>query len=29
VTGIASAAVSYYLFGVLLNVPLPHGFLFD
>ena len=23
VTGIASAAVSYYLFGVLLNVPLP------
>jgi hypothetical protein len=29
VTGVASAAVSYYLFGVLLNVPLPHGFLFD
>jgi hypothetical protein len=29
VTGIASAVVSYYLFGVLLNVPLPHGFLFD
>jgi hypothetical protein len=29
VTGIASAAVSYYLFGVLLSVPLPHGFLFD
>lgn len=29
VTGIASAAVSYYVFGVLLSVPLPHGFLFD
>lgn len=29
VTGVASAVVSYYLFGVLLNVPLPHGFLFD
>ena len=29
VTGVASAAVSYYVFGVLLNVPLPHGFLFD
>lgn len=29
VTGVASAAVSYYLFGVLLDVPLPRGFLFD
>jgi putative tricarboxylic transport membrane protein len=29
VTGVASAAVSYYVFGVLLNVPLPHGVLFD
>ena len=29
VTGVASAAVSYYLFGVLLNVPLPRGFLLD
>jgi hypothetical protein len=28
-TGVASAAVSYYLFGVLLDVPLPRGFLFD
>jgi hypothetical protein len=29
VTGLASAAVSYYLFGVLLGVPLPRGFLLD
>ncbi|MGH7323637.1 MAG: tripartite tricarboxylate transporter TctB family protein [Candidatus Rokuibacteriota bacterium] len=29
VIGLASAAVSYYLFGVLLSVPLPRGVLFD
>jgi len=29
VTGLASAAVSYYLFGVLLSVPLPRGVLLD
>ena len=29
VTGLASAAVSYYLFGVLLSVPLPRGILLD
>ena len=29
VTGLASAAVSYYLFGVLLGVPLPRGLLLD
>jgi hypothetical protein len=29
VTGVASAAVSYYVFGALLDVPLPRGFLFD
>ena len=29
VTGVASAAVSYYLFGVLLDVPLPRGLLLD
>jgi putative tricarboxylic transport membrane protein len=29
VTGVASAAVSYYVFGVLLNVPLPRGILLD
>lgn len=29
VIGVASAAVSYYLFGVLLSVPLPRGILLD
>jgi hypothetical protein len=29
VTGLASAALSYYLFGVVLSVPLPRGLLFD
>lgn len=29
VTGVASAAVSYYLFGILLDVPLPRGILLD
>jgi putative tricarboxylic transport membrane protein len=29
VTGVTSAAVSYYLFGVLLDVPLPRGILLD
>jgi len=29
VIGLASAAVSYYLFGVVLSVPLPRGVLFD
>lgn len=28
-TGVASAAVSYYLFGVVLDVPLPRGILLD
>ncbi len=28
-TGVASAAVSYYLFGVVLDVPLPRGFLLE
>jgi hypothetical protein len=28
-TGLVSAAASYYLFGVLLSVPLPRGFLLD
>ena len=29
VIGLASAALSYYLFGVVLSVPLPRGILFD
>jgi hypothetical protein len=29
VIGLASAAISYYLFGVVLSVPLPRGILFD
>ena len=29
VVGLASAALSYYLFGVVLSVPLPRGILFD
>jgi hypothetical protein len=29
VTGVASAAGSYYLFGVVLDVPLPRGILLD
>lgn len=29
VSGLASAAASYYLFGVLLGVPLPRGVLFE
>jgi hypothetical protein len=29
VTGVVSAAVSYYLFGVILDVPLPRGVLLD
>jgi putative tricarboxylic transport membrane protein len=29
VLGLASAAISYYLFAVLLSVPLPRGVLFD
>jgi hypothetical protein len=29
VIGVASAAISYYLFAVLLSVPLPRGVLFD
>jgi hypothetical protein len=29
VTGVVSAAASYYLFGVLLDVPLPRGLLLD
>ncbi|HSL47911.1 MAG TPA: tripartite tricarboxylate transporter TctB family protein [Candidatus Deferrimicrobiaceae bacterium] len=29
VIGVASAATSYYLFGVLLDVPLPRGILLD
>ena len=27
--GLTSAALSYYLFGVVLSVPLPRGILFD
>jgi len=29
VIGLASAALSYYLFGIVLSVPLPRGVLFD